>query len=286
MSPSLMRDTSLALLLLAAAASPAAAAADAPADPAAPAAKPAVAKEPTVARVRVAVGSEERVGWRLGVEEAGATALLQDDGVVAWAMVEPAEAWLESEERPLSALSPAHLAGALGHEMAPIRERCEELLIAQGSLAAAAVGEAVRAPSAEARRHALQVLAERPAKQWRARIRERLMDDVEPAVRRAALAAYAALECDDLVPVCLALLKFDDDARVRHDAIGRLGRSRDLTVIDPLLVHLDGCEERSLRLVTFDALRRLTGRKFGRDEAAWRAWWTNHRAELLPEEAH
>ena len=40
-----------------------------------------------------------------------------------------------------------------------------------------------------------------------------------------------------------------------------------------------------MRLVTFDALRRLTGRKFGRDEAAWRAWWTNHRAELLPEEA-
>ena len=40
-------------------------------------------------------------------------------------------------------------------------------------------------------------------------------------------------------------------------------------------------DERSLRVATFDALRRLTAHDFGRDEDAWRAWWTNHRKEIV-----
>jgi hypothetical protein len=39
-----------------------------------------------------------------------------------------------------------------------------------------------------------------------------------------------------------------------------------------------------VQIAAFAALRGITGMKFGRDEDAWRAWWTNHRDELLPKD--
>jgi hypothetical protein len=246
----------------------------------APAAKAPAPKGPQLERVRLQSKAKELAGWRLGAEDDGSFALLQDDGNVAWLAAEPAPKWLERSERPLTEVPSGHLVGALEHPQECVRDRCEELLVAQGPTASAALGAALLAPSVEMRKRALAVLAEKPAKQWKARVRERLDDD-EMVVRRAALAAYVALKPDDLFQVSLDLLRHDDAEEVRHDVIGVLGRSGDVRAVDPLFDHLTGCEDRSLRLVTFDALKRLTGMGFKREEADWRAWWANHRDETL-----
>ena len=47
---------------------------------------------------------------------------------------------------------------------------------------------------------------------------------------------------------------------------------------------LQNCEDRGVRIAAFAALRGITGMKLGRDEDAWRAWWTNHRDDLLPKD--
>lgn len=244
------------------------------------AAKAPAPKGPQLERVKLQASAKELAGWRLGAEADGSFALLQDDGNVAWLKSQPEPKWLERAERPLAEVPSGHLVAALEHAQETVRDRCEELLVAQGPAASPALGSALLAPSVEMRRRALAVLAEKPAKQWKARVRERLNDD-EKSVRRSALAAYAALKPDDLFAVCCDLLRHDGASEVRHDAIGHLGRSGDVRAIDPLFEHLNGCDDRSLRLVTFDALKRLTGMGFKREEADWRAWWANHRDETL-----
>lgn len=250
----------------------------------APVVAPVVAPAPTLSRVRVALDRTEQSAWLLGAEEAGAIALLKDDGAVAWLPAEPAPKWLERTERPLAELPPIHLVAGLDDPKETVRDVCEELLAKQGPLAAEALGTALVAEPPRVRRAALAVLAEQPQKQWRARVKERLRD-VDVEVRRAALRAYAVLKQEDLIATCLDRLRNDDSALMHHDAIGVLGRQGDLHVVDVVLEHLEGCDDRSERLVAFDALRRLTGMKFGRDAAAWRNWWTNHRDELLAPES-
>jgi HEAT repeat protein len=231
--------------------------------------------------VRLELDRREQWAWRLPAQEDGRLALLTDDGALAWVKLEPPPNWLEESSARLVELPPARLVALFDDASESVRDCGEELLIEQGDPAAAAVGGAVLAESARVRRAALSVLAARPQPQWSARVRERLRDD-DVAVRRAALTAYAALAPSDLVATALGVLRFDRDPLLHHDAIAVLGRQGDLRVVDTLLEHLDGCDDRSERLVAFDALRRLTGKKFGRDAEAWRAWWTNHRAELLP----
>ena len=245
-----------------------------------PATKAPATKAPQLERVRLQASAREYAGWRLGAEDEGSFAVLQDDGNVAWLAAKPEPKWLERGQRPLAEVPSGHLVAALEHAQECVRDRCEELLVAQGPAAAAALGAALLAPSVEMRRRALAVLAEKPAKQWKARVRERLDDD-EWRVRRAALAAYVALKPDDLFQVLCDLLRHDDAVQVRHDVIVALGRGGDVRAIDPIFDHLTGCEDRSLRLVTFDALKRLTGMGFKREEADWRAWWANHRDETL-----
>lgn len=235
-------------------------------------------------RVRLELDRSERWAWRLPAEADGRLALLTDDGALAWVKLDPPPQWLEVTSAPLEELDPARLVGLLDDECEAVRDAGEELLLKQGDAAAAALGSALVAAPARVRRAALAVLAEHPQKQWCARIRERLRDD-DVGVRRAALTAYAALAPADLVATALDVLRFDRHPLLHHDAIAVLGRQGDLRVVDTLLEHLDECDDRSERLVAFDALRRLTGKKFGRDAEAWRAWWTNHRAELLPNDA-
>jgi hypothetical protein len=245
-----------------------------------PAAKAPAPKGPQLERVRLQASAKELAGWRLDAEAEGSFALLQDDGNVAWLKAQPEPKWLERAERPLAEVPSGHLVAALEHAQEVVRDRCEELLVAQGPAASAALGSALLSPSVEMRRRALDVLTAKPAKQWKARVRERLNDD-EKLVRRSALAAYAALQPEDLFTVCVDLLRHDGAPEVRHDVIGVLGRSGDVRAMDPLFEHLTGCEDRSLRLVTFDAFKRLTNMGFKREEADWRAWWENHRDETL-----
>ncbi len=240
--------------------------------------------EPTIERVRLEVEGKVVNGWLLDADAEGTTALLLDDGKVQCIPHGPEPRILEVVKHAVRELPPDDLVAGLGHVREGVRDRCEELLVQMGALATPTIGSALLAEAAEVRRRGLRVLAERPAKQWIARIRECLRDGDE-AVRKEALATYAVHRPDDLFDVCRGLLRLDPAALVRHEAIGQLGRLGDLHAVDLLLDHLDGCEDRSLRLVTFDALRRLTLKSFGRDEPAWRAWWSNHRGELLPDDS-
>lgn len=244
----------------------------------------ATARAEVIERVEVAAGSQPLAGWLLGVEGEAGSALLDDAGRLVWLPREPLPDFVLRTAAAAKDLAPAAVAALLGDPAEVVRDRAEELLIEQGPLAAPVLGGVLAAEAAETRLRALRVLERVPAPQWRARVRARV-DDRDAAVRRAAIHAYAALQPDDLLDVAGGVLRFDDAVGARHAAIVALGRLGDPHAIDPLFDHLEGCEERSLRLVTFDALRRLTGRKLGRDEAAWRAWWTNHRHELLPDEA-
>ena len=247
-------------------------------------------KRALVDHVRVAAGGKQWSGFPLAKPAAGGLALLTDDGRVALLgrtqKIEP----LETTQRPLSSVPAAGLATGLAHADEAVRDRCEQLLLEQGDLAQPALAAAATDASAEARRRALTIAAKlapaapKAATPWIARARARLTD-VDESVRRAALSAYVASGADDVRVRCEDLLQFDESLRVRHDAIVQLGRSGDLRAVDSLLAELPECEERSLKVAAFDSLRRLTGKNYGRDEARWRAWWRNHRFELVRDPA-
>jgi hypothetical protein len=69
-----------------------------------------------------------------------------------------------------------------------------------------------------------------------------------------------------------------------HAAAEQLGFLKDIHGVEPLMKLLQNCEDRGVRIAAFAALRGITGMKLGRDEDAWRAWWTNHRDDLLPKD--
>jgi hypothetical protein len=240
---------------------------------------------PSTEHVRLVVDGTEHSGWTLDPTADGGFALLADDAtIVVIPLPAPpaAPTILERVAQPVTLVpSPALVAG-LEHQEAGVRDRCEELLGEQGDAALPHLGPALSSASKEARRRSLELLVTRPSTKWRSRVDSLRRDDDE-RVRQTALRAYAALKPTDLYERCVDSLRSDSSVLVRHEAIVLLGRQGDVRAVDPLLDELEGCEERSLRLVTFDALRRLTGRSFGRDEEKWRSWWTNHREEFLPE---
>jgi len=237
------------------------------------------------------VAGKQWSGYALAPDAPKGFALLTDDGKVALLARAPAPATLETKSRPVSAVPATALATGLAHAEEVVRDRCEQLLLAQGDLAQPALAAAVNDASPEARRRALTIASKlaptnaKAAQPWIGRARARLIDGDE-SVRRAALACYAAAGADDVREKCEELLQFDDSTRVHHDAIVQLGRTHDLRAVDPLFTQLADSQERAVRIAAFDALRRLTGKNYGRDEARWRAWWKNHRAELVPDAAH
>jgi hypothetical protein len=229
-------------------------------------------------------------GWPLDPSAAGGCALLRDDGAIVIVPTQPAPEIRSVDPRPVTDVPSGALAAGLAHAEPGVRDRCEELLREQGEPGLKHLGAAFDSDAVEANRRALSILARQAAKfpkaaaAWLPRVRNRL-DAADEQVRKAALRAFAALGAEDAGDRCLEALRDDESVHVRHEAIVQLGRRQDLRAVDALLEHLASCEERSLRLVTFDALRRLTGKGFGRDEQQWRNWWANHRAELLPESA-
>jgi len=252
---------------------------------------PAARTEPvaTTEHVHVATAGADWSGFVLDPQTDAGYALLTDDGRVEILPLEPAPKIVESTARLVTEIDSAALVAGLGHATDGVRERCEQLLIEQGAAALPQVAEALGARSAEARRRGLVIVTqqtprfEKAARKSMRRVSACLSDSDEH-VRQAALHCYALFGEKDLLKRCTDVLSHDGSELVRHEAIQVLGRLGDPHGIDPLFEHLARCQERSLRLVTFDSLRRITGKGFGRDEDAWTAWWANHRTELLPDE--
>jgi HEAT repeat protein len=245
--------------------------------------------EPTIEHVHVDVAGHGFDGWTLERETEEGFALLGDDGKIVLIPKTPAPEIRDAEVRPVKELPSASLAAGLGHSVPLVRDRCEELLLDQGAAALPAIGAALSDDSVETRRRALGIVAQEASEHAKAACAllpnvTRCLGDGAELVRHAALHAYAQLGPRDLLVRCTETLEDDHSILVRHEAIVCLGRLGDVRAIDPLLAHLEHCEEQPLRRVTFDALRRLGGVNLGRDEAAWRAWWTNHRERVLQEQ--
>ena len=239
---------------------------------------------PTAPHVVFRIGGEERGGWPLDPEADGGYALLWDEGEIAVLPADPSRQPLRTEAVAVTAIPSDALASGLGHAEEGVRDRCGELLREQGSLGIPALLRVLDADSADARRRALLVLVETGGRKQQAKFRS-CISDRDEKVRQAALRAYAATTPRDLFEVALHSYESDRALIVRHEAIVLLGRTGDLRAVEPLLAGMDETMDRSLRLVTFDALRRITGMSFGRDEEAWRTWWSNHGEEVLhPEE--
>jgi HEAT repeat protein len=175
------------------------------------------------------------------------------------------------------------LVDGLAHPAETVRDRCQELVALRGAAAEPLLALALSSKAAEARRRALVLLTHTPVVALAAPIKLRV-DDSEEAVRAVALEAYAKLRRADALRVCVDSLQSDLSLLVQHSAAQQIGGLADLHGVDPLLDHLKLCDDRGVRIVIFAALRKISGKSFGRDEEAWRAWWTNHRDEILPEE--
>ena len=196
---------------------------------------------------------------------------------VPWELIGVPE---ETAERPVTEIPSHALATGLGYPDELTRNRCERLLVEQGEVAHEALADPLRSSDDEVRWRALRVLWHNPSKKLAAAVR-RCLRHAEPKVRRHALRAYAEIHPGDLYDRCEAVLTFEHDDWVRHEALSQLGPLGDLRAVDLLLEELVQSENESLRLRTFESLRRLTGHRFGSDERKWRSWWKSRREEVL-----
>ncbi len=237
---------------------------------------------PTSEHVELRVAGRPVAGWTVDPDRKDEALLLGDDGAFVKVVFGPTVVRVAAAERPVTDIPGAALVDGLSHADEGVRDRCQEWLAQRGPEAAPLLSAALSAQDADARRRALAVLLRGPIPSLGGSVRARVRDEDE-RVRATALAAYVALKRSDALGVCVDRIDSDPSLLVQHAAAEQLGFLKDLHGVDPLLRLLQGCEDRGVRIAAFAALRRITGMKLGRDEDAWRAWWTNHRDELLPE---
>ncbi len=188
--------------------------------------------------------------------------------------------WLEKEgDERVCNLPAMALVEGLDAEELEVQDTCEQLLTRMGDPAAEALQSALKSKSRETLRRSLRALTKNVQPKLRSSIAS-LLSHADEHVRKEALAAYGATRPKDLLERSRKALR-DSSARVRHEAIAQIESTKDLRAVDSLLEMLEDEDERSLRMQVFASLRRLTGRRLGQDEAAWRAWWTNHREEVM-----
>jgi hypothetical protein len=233
--------------------------------------------------VEMVVAGKPLAGWPIDMEGPNGAILLGDDGVFVTIAKDRAAKIVATAARPVTEIPGLALVDGLSRKEESVRDRCQELLALRGAEAEPLLALALVADSAEPRRRALDILVRTPIVTLGSRIRARISDEDE-RVRSTALEAYARLKRDDTLRILVDSLLTDRAPLVQHSAAQQVGRLGDLRGVDPLLERLASSEDRGVRIASFAALRTLTGKGFGRDEAAWRAWWTNHRDEYLPEE--
>jgi hypothetical protein len=237
---------------------------------------------PTSEHVSLRVAGKPLAGWTVDADAKDGTVLLGDDGAFVKVVWGPSVTRLGAEARPVTEIPGAALVTGLSYDGELVRDRCQEWLGQRGAEAAPLLAQALQADVADARRRALAVLEHGPIDSLASSVKSCVRDSDE-RVRAEALAAYAALKRPDALSVCIDRADSDSSLLVQHAAAEQIGFLHDLHGVDPLLRLLGATEDRGVKIVVFASLRRITGMKFGRDEDAWRAWWTNHREELLPD---
>jgi len=115
------------------------------------------------------------------------------------------------------------------------------------------------------------------------RVKETLqpyLKDPREEVRFWAVEGIALVATDDVIEPLLGVLHDDPSIRVRERAAcslaqtGMFETSQRMKIVPTLLDWMDepGPDD-TTRGFVFHALRDITGRSFGKDPAAWRAWW-------------
>ncbi len=106
------------------------------------------------------------------------------------------------------------------------------------------------------------------------------LHDSEEEVRFWAVEGVALLGTDDLIEPLLQVFHDDASIKVRERAAcslaqtGMFERQQRLKAVPALLNWTDDPSlDDATRGFVFHALRDITGRSFGKDPAAWRAWW-------------
>ena len=114
---------------------------------------------PHVEHVRLEIAGKVVSGCALDPSAAGGYALLADDGRIQILPRSPPPRVLKAQARPVTDLPSSSLVAGLGHAELAVRDRCQALLRTQGVAALAAIGTALDADSADARRRALALVA-------------------------------------------------------------------------------------------------------------------------------
>jgi hypothetical protein len=244
------------------------------------------AKAPKVAKadhVVVQFSGKTLAGWLLDPAAKEGSIYLGDDGTFVTIAKDAKSAVVETAARPVTEVPGPPLVDGLAHVEEGVRDRCQELLALRGVEAAPLLALALDAKSAEARRRALTILTAMKIDSLAKAIKI-CVNDGDEHVRAIALEAFAKVRKEQALPICADKLENDSSLLVQHSAAERIGGLGDYHGVEPLLDHLARCEDRGVRIAVFAALRRISGKSLGRDEEAWRAWWTNHKTEFLPDE--
>jgi len=238
---------------------------------------------PTSEHVELRVEGRPLAGWTIDPDAKEGSIVLGDDGAFVKVVFGPKVVRVAAAARPVTEIPGSALVDGLSHADEGVRDRCQEWLGQRGKEAAPLLSQALSVRSADARRRALAVLVHAPIPSLAGAVKSRVGDENEQ-VRATALAAYVAMKRPDALDVCVDRLDGDSSPLVLHAAAEQIGFLKDIHGVDPLMKLLQSCDDRGVRIAAFAALRGITGMKFGRDEEAWTAWWTNHRDELLPKD--
>ena len=108
---------------------------------------------------------------------------------------------------------------------------------------------------------------------------ERLINDLkDPSwqIRWYAASALGEMKETRAVEPLIATLKNDNNGYVRAMAAWALGQIKDRRAVEPLIAAITD-ESSDVRKRSPLALKQITGKDFGKDQAKWQEWWEKNK---------
>jgi HEAT repeat protein len=188
---------------------------------------------------------------------------------------------------PVTAREIAAAVKALGDPQPQTRGKAEDFLLLHRVEARPALIEALRAPSKDARAAAARVLGDSARDATvREALRQALVQDADPLVRRLAARALRHQDPEGMRELYLQALDHERDVAARKSIILSLVQLRDPTAIPGLVRLLDQETDAYLRACVVQGLKRLAGgAAFGEDARAWDEWWSRNQERLTRQAA-
>ncbi len=99
------------------------------------------------------------------------------------------------------------------------------------------------------------------------------------SVRTRAAEAVGKIGDRRAIEPLIAMME-DEEALVRSNAAAALGEMRDPRVVEPLIAALKD-KDVNVRSRAEEALRKITGKDFGKDSDRWHEWWQENRETVF-----